>query len=323
MRLFLLLSGWCLFLSGCAALSEYPGQNTATPDASCEGSDVVACRFVNSPVQLDESNPVRISDRDVDFFPTVERLDFVDGSGKTWIAHKGIVTDGASIPKIFISIVGEPRSPEFVNAAAVHDAYCGAGNESAPRFHKDSWQRVHVMFYDALRAGGTPEIKAKIMFAAVYLGGPRWGRGTHSSPIALPLNLTRAVPIPASFQVIKPSVPALISYKTRYLSASNLARVSPSAKSFLQTSSALAPELIDYNPRNVPSATLRQAMRTTKRFIQANNPSIPELIAFMTQLEQKIAAEGLAAPANPGPVSKPKPGPKATPDSEPESSRGD
>ena len=30
------------------------------------------------------------------------------------------------------------------------------------------------MFYDTLVVGGTPEPKAQLMFAAVWLGGPRW-----------------------------------------------------------------------------------------------------------------------------------------------------
>jgi hypothetical protein len=30
------------------------------------------------------------------------------------------------------------------------------------------------MFYDALLALGVPMVKAKIMYAAVYLGGPKW-----------------------------------------------------------------------------------------------------------------------------------------------------
>ena len=30
------------------------------------------------------------------------------------------------------------------------------------------------MFYHGLRAAGVPPAKAKAMFAAVYLGGPRW-----------------------------------------------------------------------------------------------------------------------------------------------------
>ncbi len=101
-------------------------------------------------------------------------LQFVDSEKKTWVAPKGTLTDGASIPPVFVAVIGEPTRKEFVNAAAIHDAYCGIGNDNLTQYHSDTWQNVHRMFYDALRVGGTPPKKAKIMFAAVYIGGPRW-----------------------------------------------------------------------------------------------------------------------------------------------------
>ena len=112
--------------------------------------------------------------RKADFYPTANELKFVDSEKHPWIAPKGTLTDGASIPPVFVSVIGSPTSQEFVNAAAIHDAYCGIGNEKLPQYHTETWQNVHRMFYDALRVGGTSPKKAKIMFAAVYLGGPRW-----------------------------------------------------------------------------------------------------------------------------------------------------
>jgi hypothetical protein len=41
------------------------------------------------------------------------------------------------------------------------------------------------MFYEACLAGGTRTLRAKLMYAAVYLGGPRWddpGRSLESLP---------------------------------------------------------------------------------------------------------------------------------------------
>ncbi|MCZ4351043.1 DUF1353 domain-containing protein [Roseovarius aestuarii] len=167
-----------LILSGCAQLTPQTGGEPSKISrtelaATCERS--ANCRFINSPVQVDRSQARRIASRKVPFYPTLAQLDFVDGSGVNWVAPKGIVTDGASIPPIFVPIVGDPTSPEFVNAAAVHDAYCGIGNERGAKFQAAPWQKVHIMFYDALRVGGVSEIKAKVMFAAVWLGGPRWG----------------------------------------------------------------------------------------------------------------------------------------------------
>ena len=132
------------------------------------------CTFSQSPLRV-LPEPVELPKRPYKFFPTAGQLNFVDAQGKNWVAPPRTLTDGASIPKIFVAIVGDPTAPEFINAAAVHDAYCGVGNETGTMFHRAKWEDVHVMFYDGLIVGGTPEIRAKIMFAAVWLGG-RVGR---------------------------------------------------------------------------------------------------------------------------------------------------
>ncbi|MEW7988611.1 MAG: DUF1353 domain-containing protein [Candidatus Thiodiazotropha sp.] len=95
-----------------------------------------------------------------------EDFTFVDQNGKQWIVTKGAKVDGASIPWVFWRIVGPPFVGDYRRASVVHDFYCDNKSES--------WQDVHKMFYDASIAGGVPETKAKIMYAAVYAGGPRW-----------------------------------------------------------------------------------------------------------------------------------------------------
>lgn len=143
------------------------------PAASCEANENPICAFFNTPLIL-LSTPIRLLLRKETFYPMANELQFVDSGKKTWIAPKGTLTDGASIPKVFVPVVGSPTSREFVNAAAIHDAYCRVGNEDLAQYHSDTWQNVHRMFYDALRVGGTPPKKAKVMYSAVYLGGPRW-----------------------------------------------------------------------------------------------------------------------------------------------------
>lgn len=132
------------------------------------------CRFNNAPLKL-EPEKIRLEGRAYDFQRLAERLDFIDAQGWNWNAPEKSLTDGASIPEIFVPLIGFPNEPRFVNAAALHDAYCGVGNENGPVYHSKTWQEVHRLFYDALVASGTPDTKAKIMFAAVWLGGPRWG----------------------------------------------------------------------------------------------------------------------------------------------------
>ena len=80
----------------------------------------------------------------------------------------GSVVDGASIPQVFWSLVGGPFEGEYRNASVVHDVACDRKSEP--------WEAVHLMFYNACRCGGVGEKKAKLLYWAVYLGGPRWVR---------------------------------------------------------------------------------------------------------------------------------------------------
>lgn len=158
-------------LSACVDLeSQLRDQTNRTSASECANE---GCFFVNSPVKT-LPQAVRIPGRAAPFFPTANALAFVDNDNTRWTAPKFTLTDGASIPRLFQPFVGDALTPSFRNAAALHDAYCGIGNELLPEYHADRWQKVHRMFYDTLVVGGTPKPKAKVMFAAVWLGGPRW-----------------------------------------------------------------------------------------------------------------------------------------------------
>jgi hypothetical protein len=153
-----------------AGLASDPRECTAQGGGPASGG---GCRFRNTPLELG-ATPVTLPARPWPFFPMLREVDFQDGTGQTWVAPARTLTDGASVPPVFVPIVGDPRTPEFALAAALHDAYCGVGNEAGPVFHGARWQDVHRMFYDTLIAGGTAPVTAKVMFAAVWLGGPRW-----------------------------------------------------------------------------------------------------------------------------------------------------
>lgn len=91
---------------------------------------------------------------------------YIDQANTTWTAPKGAKTDGASIPPIFWLFVGGPFEGQYRNAAIVHDTECDS------KTHE--WWLVHKMFYNASRAGGVGWIKARLMYTAVYMFGPRW-----------------------------------------------------------------------------------------------------------------------------------------------------
>ena len=100
---------------------------------------------------------------------------FTDPNGKLWTAPVGMVTEGASMPQAFWSIIGGPFEDKYREASVIHDRYCDDKTEP--------WEKVHLVFYQGMRARGVGSIKAKIMYAAVYNFGPRWispnpGEGT-------------------------------------------------------------------------------------------------------------------------------------------------
>jgi hypothetical protein len=92
---------------------------------------------------------------------------YEDQNGKKWTASKGSEVDGASIPQAFWWLIGGPFEGRYRNASVVHDTECNPP-------YKNGWREVHRMFYSASRAGGVGEVKAKIMYMAVYHCGPRW-----------------------------------------------------------------------------------------------------------------------------------------------------
>lgn len=105
---------------------------------------------------------------------TIDNLTFYDCAGQAWIAPEGTITDGASIPQIFLSFIGDRSDPALFFAAVIHDAYCGKRNKAGASYHAANWHDTHRMFYEACRLCGTPLVKANLMYAAVRLGGPRW-----------------------------------------------------------------------------------------------------------------------------------------------------
>ncbi len=91
---------------------------------------------------------------------------FIDFDSVKWAVPNGWIVDGASIPKVFLSIIGTPFVGNYRKASIVHDYYCDVKTAT--------WQAVHRMFYDACIAAGVGEIKAKLMYAGLYVGAPRW-----------------------------------------------------------------------------------------------------------------------------------------------------
>ncbi len=111
-----------------------------------------------------------------------EKLTFIDSAGLEWTAPRGTLTDGASVPRLALWVTDGRFDSHFLKAAVIHDAYCQAENAGRcpEQYQSRPWKAVHRMFHEACLAGGTPQSRARIMFAAVWLGGPRWNDPEHS-----------------------------------------------------------------------------------------------------------------------------------------------
>jgi hypothetical protein len=96
----------------------------------------------------------------------VEAFSYIDKADTRWDVPAGAKVDGASIPQPLWSFVGGPFEGKYRNASVIHDWYCDL--RSRP------WKAVHLMFYEAMVTSGVSLSRAKLMYAAVYWGGPRW-----------------------------------------------------------------------------------------------------------------------------------------------------
>lgn len=93
-------------------------------------------------------------------------FEYKDPAGLRWQTKAQDKTDGASIPPWAQPFVGAPFTKEYIKAAVIHDHYCDR--------HVRTWRQTHRVFYDALIESGVSEARAKLLYYAVYLGGPKW-----------------------------------------------------------------------------------------------------------------------------------------------------
>lgn len=229
--LFLLVAAACVPQDTSNTTASPPASRAAVPnisDASCQGRSSGNCTFINSPVRLG-SKQINLPGRKFPFFETQDNLDFIDATNQKWAAPASTLTDGASIPPVFVKVIGDPKSREFINAATIHDAYCGVGNENGAYYNAAPWPKVHRMFYDALRVGGTPKTKAKIMYAAVYMGGPRWNgaRRPQVSRSAITFS-SKSIPNPQNKNLLQRGVPASVMVAEMQRVKSFIERTDPS-----------------------------------------------------------------------------------------------
>jgi hypothetical protein len=95
-----------------------------------------------------------------------EDFAFRDERGREWLAPKGAVLDGWSIPRELRALPGLPLESEYRKSAVLHDYHSRAKTEP--------WQGVHRMLYAASLAEGIPPAEAKVLYMTIYASGWRW-----------------------------------------------------------------------------------------------------------------------------------------------------
>ena len=95
-----------------------------------------------------------------------EPFEFISPDGRRWPVPAGTVVDGASIPKVFWSIIGGPFEGAYRGPSVVHDYYCVVRTRG--------FRDVHRMFHEAMLAAGVGDRRARLMFEAVDRFGPTW-----------------------------------------------------------------------------------------------------------------------------------------------------
>jgi hypothetical protein len=131
-----------------------------------------------------------------------EPFEYIAADGTSWPVPAGAIVDGASIPRVFWSIIGGPFEGLYREPSVVHDHYCGIRTRPV--------QAVHSVFFEAMLTSGVPESRAWLMYKAVSKFGPTWTEAVlpekcgPASAEADPAKCPRSAPAPA--EVVMPEV---------------------------------------------------------------------------------------------------------------------
>lgn len=117
---------------------------------------------------------------------------YVQENGRSWPVPSEVVVNGASIPRVFWSLIGGPFEGLYRQASIVHDYYCDIQTRS--------WQDTHRVFHEAMLCSGVAAAKAKVMYYAVYRFGIRWTPGPAAvadgfESAQAPLSVPSALPV--------------------------------------------------------------------------------------------------------------------------------
>jgi hypothetical protein len=96
----------------------------------------------------------------------LEPFEYIGPDDRRWPVPPGTVVDGASIPRVFWSVIGGPFEGPYRGPSVIHDFYC----QTRTRKYQD----VHQTFHDAMLCAGVTTSRAWFMYEGVARFGPKW-----------------------------------------------------------------------------------------------------------------------------------------------------
>lgn len=92
-------------------------------------------------------------------------------SAEIVVAKKGFIYDGGSIPRLLWGLSTNPWADDVIGPATIHDWLCQLGRLGESPFDSE---RVHYIFFEALRAIGVTSWRARLRWLSVKTAGPRF-----------------------------------------------------------------------------------------------------------------------------------------------------
>lgn len=163
----LLAAGIFAGTQAAAQTGSQNGAQTGAADADplCAFTGAVRLEAVwHLPEYDNPSDPTDVGDYEMKLLGDIT---YRDCAGNRHLVKEGVVVNGASIPRAAWSLLGyTPWSGRSQRPAILHDHLC-----EDVLFTSD---RVHELFYEALKAEGVADFDARLMYAAVLNFGPQW-----------------------------------------------------------------------------------------------------------------------------------------------------
>lgn len=98
-------------------------------------------------------------------------LVYIDASDRSHIAHRGMLTDGLTVPRVLWRIVGPPFRHKYLMSAIIHDHYCYKSLSIEPGEHRNALRSAaDRLWLEMCQYQGVGWVQGQALYRAVRLG---------------------------------------------------------------------------------------------------------------------------------------------------------